>query len=69
MPEKIPRNPDSEYFEYSVIAGPWKGLEARFVSQPAQMPEFADFEVREGSVIRGPIRLALREVKWIGPRK
>jgi hypothetical protein len=68
MAEKSPRNPDDTYFEYQVIAGTWKGLEARLIGQPQNQPDYADFELREGAVIRGPVRLPLNQVKWLGPR-
>jgi hypothetical protein len=69
MPTLTERNPESKYYEYKVISGPWKRLKARFVGQPQGMPLFADFELRDGEVIRGPFRLPLSAVAWTGPRR
>jgi hypothetical protein len=62
------RNPNDLYFEYHVIAGPWKGLKAKLLGQPAQSPEHADFELRAGKIVRGPFRLPLNQVRFRGPR-
>ena len=68
MPSEVHNNPDGTYFEYSVICGTFKGLKARWVGQPSQTPEYADVELRDGRIVRGPIRLPLSSLKWVGPQ-
>lgn len=67
MPSTNVRTQDDIYFEYQVIAGPWKGLRARFVSQPTSQPDYIDVDIRDGNVQRGPLRLPLSQIKWLGP--
>lgn len=58
----------SEFFEWKVIAGPFKGNEARVLGQSSHEPDYVDVEFRHERLTRGPFRVPWDWLQWIGPR-